>query len=100
MPTHFEHRHSLDANLLQRVLHRFQLGVLNDRFDLSYVLFSRSYRCRQRTPGGHNPARAHCIVCRRPTEIETIYRWHQDLLCKSIVISILFAPQVTTRSLH
>jgi hypothetical protein len=28
-----------------------------------------------------SPARAHSILCRRFTEIETIYRPHQDLLC-------------------
>src|SRR6266446_7300081 len=38
---------------------------------------------RERTSGEHNPARAHSIVCRGPTEIETIYRSHQDLLCKA-----------------
>jgi hypothetical protein len=31
----------------------------------------------------HNAARAHSIVCRRFTEIETIYRSYQDLLCKN-----------------
>ena len=30
-----------------------------------------------------NAARAHSIVCRRFTEIETIYRSYQDLLCKN-----------------
>src|SRR5260370_12560229 len=40
---------------------------------------------RERTPGEHNPARAHSIVCRRPTEIETIYRSHQDLLCNPAI---------------
>jgi hypothetical protein len=29
-----------------------------------------------------SPARAHSIPCRSFTEIETIYRPHQDLLCK------------------
>src|SRR5258708_12698184 len=38
---------------------------------------------RERTSGEHNPARAHSIVCRGPTEIETIYRSHQDLLCNA-----------------
>src|SRR6266849_256282 len=40
---------------------------------------------RERTSGEHNPARAHSIVCRRPTEIETIYRSYQDLLCKTAI---------------
>jgi hypothetical protein len=34
--SNFEHRHALDANLLQRGFDRFQPGVLNDCFNLSH----------------------------------------------------------------
>jgi hypothetical protein len=39
MPSHLKYCHALDANFLQRALDRIQLGVLNDRFDLSHDLF-------------------------------------------------------------
>jgi len=41
---------------------------------------------RKRSRFEHNPARAHSIVCRRFTEIETIYPSYQDLLCNLDVI--------------
>jgi len=41
---------------------------------------------RKRSRFEHNPARAHSIVCRRFTEIETIYPSYQDLLCNPDVI--------------
>src|SRR5437763_13042875 len=34
--SNLEHRHALDANLLQRGFYRFQPGVLNDCFDLGH----------------------------------------------------------------
>src|ERR1022692_552595 len=41
MPPHLEHGHALHANLLQRALHRFQLGVLDDRFNLRHDVVPR-----------------------------------------------------------
>jgi hypothetical protein len=36
MPSDLEHRHALDANFLQRAFHSFQLGVLDNRFNLRH----------------------------------------------------------------
>src|SRR3984885_11709926 len=46
MASHLNHRHTLDADLLQRGLHRFQFGILDDCFDLGHdvVLRLRSSR--------------------------------------------------------